>query len=133
MHCIRICSALQSELYLLRPWPSMGFWDSTSAPRVAVCARLRLTRRRPLIAVQDAELALIDRRPGGGRGFISRGLLSVLCRDKGGIPATTIFDNAALCGVVNVDDAEALAVAFRPLEVIQQRPDEVTPQRYPLC
>lgn len=41
----------------------MGFWDSTSAPRVAVCARLRLTQRRPLIDVQDAELALIDRRP----------------------------------------------------------------------
>src|SRR5258708_5485632 len=62
----------------------------------------------------------------------SGGLLSALRRDKGGIPATTLFHNAALCGVVNVDDAEALAVAFRPLEVIQQRPDEITSQGYSL-
>ncbi len=59
--------------------------------------------------------------------------MSALRRDKGGIPVTTLFHNAALCGVVNVDDAEAFAVAFRPLEVIQQRPDEITPQRYSLC
>ena len=35
--------------------------------------------------------------------------MSALRRDKGGIPATTLFHNAALCGVVDVDDAEAFA------------------------
>jgi hypothetical protein len=47
-------------------------------------------------------------------------LLLTLCLDKGRIPATAVFHNTTLCGVVDVDNAEALAVAFRPLEVIQQ-------------
>ena len=47
-------------------------------------------------------------------------LLLTLCCDKGRIPATAVFHNTTLCGVVDVDNSEALAVTFRPLEVIQQ-------------
>src|SRR5579884_1785153 len=45
------------------------------------------------------------------------------------IPAGAIFENAALSGIINVDEAEAFGVAFSPLEVIQQRPDEIACQR----
>src|SRR5438094_3489145 len=73
-----------------------------------------------------------DYRWPGTRDFLSQGLLPTLCLDKGRVPATAVFHNTTLCGVVDVDDAEALAVAFSPLEVIQQRPNEVALHWYPL-
>gem|GEM_PF-6153923 len=45
--------------------------------------------------------------------------------DEGGVPAATVFDDAALCGIINVDQAEALAVALGPLKVVQKGPDDV--------
>src|SRR5436190_23054522 len=48
------------------------------------------------------------------------------------VPMTAAFDDASLRRVVNVHQAEPLAVAPAPLEVVQQRPYEITLQRYPL-
>ncbi len=45
--------------------------------------------------------------------------------NEGGISATTVFDDAALSGIINVDQAESLAVALGPLEVVQEGPDDV--------
>src|SRR5579875_1381590 len=41
------------------------------------------------------------------------------------VPFATGFENAALAGVVDIDDAEALAIAFRPLKIVDQRPDKI--------
>src|SRR5262249_46278487 len=41
------------------------------------------------------------------------------------VPARAVLRNAALRGVVDVDDPEALAVPLGPLEVVEERPDEV--------
>ena len=41
------------------------------------------------------------------------------------IPVTTIFDDAALGGIVGVDDAEALVIADSPFKVVHEGPDEV--------
>src|SRR5690242_4506177 len=45
------------------------------------------------------------------------------------IPVATVFDNATLCWIVNVDDAKAFAITIDPLKVVQKRPDEVAAQR----
>ncbi len=42
-----------------------------------------------------------------------------------GVPAATVLDNAALGGIINVDQAEALAVALGPLKVVQEGPDDL--------
>ncbi len=42
-----------------------------------------------------------------------------------GVPAAAVFDDAALGGIINVDQAEALAVALGPLKVVQEGPDDV--------
>src|SRR6266516_6095378 len=47
------------------------------------------------------------------------------------IPVGAVLQHALLGGVVNVDQAEALGVALFPLEVVQQRPDEVAAQVHP--
>src|SRR5437868_2881594 len=47
------------------------------------------------------------------------------------IPASALYGNAALRGIVNIDEAEAFRIAFGPLEVIQQRPDKIARQRCP--
>ncbi len=46
--------------------------------------------------------------------------------NEGGVPATTVFDDAALGGIINVDQAEALAESLGPLKVVQEGPDDVT-------
>src|SRR5690349_7982610 len=52
--------------------------------------------------------------------------MSIILRcDKRGIPATTIFDDAALGWIIDVDEAKALAISLCPLEVIQERPDKI--------
>src|SRR5579884_4498928 len=60
-----------------------------------------------------------------GGGFLECGAVR---GDKVAVPATAIFEDTALRGIVDVDQAEAFAVAVRPLEVIHQRPDEVACQ-----
>src|SRR5687767_14393746 len=52
--------------------------------------------------------------------------------DEVGVPPATRLHPALLGPVVDVDDAEPLAVSVRPLEVVQQRPHEVATQRHPL-
>src|SRR5579875_1770989 len=41
------------------------------------------------------------------------------------VPFAAGFENAALAGVVDIDDTEALAIAFRPLKIVDQRPDKI--------
>src|SRR6266852_663881 len=53
--------------------------------------------------------------------------------NKGGIPAATVFDDAALGGIINVDQAEAFAVALGPLKVVQERPDDISLDRHTLA
>src|SRR5690348_12451545 len=43
------------------------------------------------------------------------------------VPARAEFGRPALGGVVDVDDPEALAVALGPLEVVEERPEEIAP------
>ncbi len=43
------------------------------------------------------------------------------------IPVSTIFGDARLRLIIDIDDPEALAVAISPLEVVHQRPHEVAP------
>src|SRR3954454_5175443 len=50
--------------------------------------------------------------------------------DPVGVPPAARLHRAGLGGVVDVHDAEALPVAMGPLEVVQQGPDEVPPQRH---
>src|SRR6185312_13330167 len=49
--------------------------------------------------------------------------------DDVGVPVAGALDGAGLGGVVDVDEAEALGVAVRPLEVVQQGPGEVAGER----
>jgi hypothetical protein len=44
------------------------------------------------------------------------------------IPVRALFGNTRLCAVININDAEAQGVAKRPFEVIQEGPDEVSPE-----
>ena len=53
----------------------------------------------------------------------------VLARDSG-VPPPAAFDDSLLGRVVDVDHPEAFAVAPRPLEVVEQGPDEIAAQRY---
>src|SRR3954469_17650822 len=46
-----------------------------------------------------------------------------------GVPAAAVLHPPLLRGVVDVDDAEPLAVAVGPLEVVHERPDEVALER----
>src|SRR6266511_1400099 len=58
-------------------------------------------------------------------------LLQLACVDEGvrgdhaPVPGRAVFGNARLRGIVDIDNAEALAVSVGPLEVIHQRPEEV--------
>lgn len=49
--------------------------------------------------------------------------------NAGGIPVSASLGNAGLSGVVYVMDAKSPIVAPRPLEVVEQTPDEVAFQR----
>src|SRR6185312_6313733 len=48
------------------------------------------------------------------------------------IPVTAVFDNAALSGIVDIDQAESLGVSLAPLKVIHKRPGEIALYRRPL-
>src|SRR6266513_1355347 len=52
-----------------------------------------------------------------------------LGRDEVAVPVEAPLRDALERGVVDVDDAEAFPVAPAPLEVVEQRPDEVAPHR----
>ena len=45
--------------------------------------------------------------------------------DKVRVPEAAVLDNAALRGIIHVDQAEAFAIALGPLKVIQEGPDNV--------
>src|SRR6266550_2278845 len=49
-------------------------------------------------------------------------------RNHRGVVATGRLDRALLRGVVDMDDAESLGVAERPLVIVKQRPREVSAQ-----
>src|SRR5688572_17020816 len=53
----------------------------------------------------------------------------VLARHAG-VPSPAAFDNPFLGRIVDIDHPEALAVTPRPLEVIEQGPDEIPSERY---
>src|SRR6266699_4281053 len=59
--------------------------------------------------------------------------LFALRGNEGGVPAATVFDDAALAGIIHVDQAEALAVALGPLEVVQEGPHDVALDRNTLA
>jgi hypothetical protein len=46
--------------------------------------------------------------------------LLMIGRDEALVPEAAVFGDAALCGVIDIDNAETLAVAFSPLKVIEQ-------------
>src|SRR5579864_5973470 len=48
-----------------------------------------------------------------------------MSRQQPRVPLPALFDNPALARVINVDDAEAAAIAFGPLKVVQQGPREI--------
>ncbi len=52
-------------------------------------------------------------------------LVPMIGSDEALIPEGAVFENAALRGVIDIDDTETLAIAFSPLKVVEQRPDEV--------
>lgn len=64
------------------------------------------------------------RAPGtsGARRSSGSGFGNSVGADDSGVAAAAALDRAALGRVVDVDQAETLVVAVRPLEVIQQRP-----------
>ncbi len=45
--------------------------------------------------------------------------------DKVRVPEAAVLDNAALRGIIHVDQAEAFAIALGPLKVIQEGPDDI--------
>ena len=45
--------------------------------------------------------------------------------DKVRVPEAAVLDNAALCRVIHIDQAEAFAIALGPLKIIQEGPDNV--------
>src|SRR5450759_1825760 len=45
------------------------------------------------------------------------------------IPVPTIFDDALLCWIVDVDDAEAFGIAEGPFEIVHEGPDKIAFQR----
>src|SRR5262245_3794748 len=71
-------------------------------------------------------------RVAGGRGRsrvaaarVAGGALVALGGDEVVVPGERGLGGAVLGGEVDVDEAEALVEALRPLEVVHQRPDEV--------
>ncbi len=46
-----------------------------------------------------------------------------------GVELKRVLWTALLCFIIDMDQAEALAVAEGPLEVVEQRPDEITAHR----
>src|ERR1051326_7727781 len=58
---------------------------------------------------------------------------SLLGGNEGSVPATTIFDDTALCGIVDIDQPKALLVSLGPLKIVQEGPDNVTLDRHPLA
>ena len=89
-----------------------------SLPRPA-----RRSARRRRRARRDRPRAV---RLGSGGGL---GRRAARCGEKVAIPAVARLRHALERLVVHVDDAEALRVAVRPLEVVEQRPDEVALDR----
>src|SRR5262245_36202860 len=62
----------------------------------------------------------------GGRPVPAR---AVAARDQVAVPVEALLGHALERRVVDVDDPEALRVAEPPLEVVEQRPDEVAADR----
>jgi hypothetical protein len=52
-------------------------------------------------------------------------VVNILAAHEGAVPLAALLDDAALRCVVDVGQAEAAQVAFRPFEVIQQAPGEI--------
>jgi hypothetical protein len=50
--------------------------------------------------------------------------------DPVAIPQGAVFQDAFLGGVIDVDQAKALGIAFSPLEIVHQRPGEIAVQGY---
>nr|ACR50752.1 conserved hypothetical protein [Streptomyces longisporoflavus] len=75
--------------------------------------------------------------PPRGRTALLPGHAPALARrrlaDDLGVPVSAGLDRPPLRRVVDMDEAEPLVVAVRPLEVVQQRPREVPGQRHPLA
>ena len=57
----------------------------------------------------------------------------MLAGDNAGVAARARLERTPLGGEVDVHDAEALGVAQGPLEVVEQRPDEVAAQVDPVA
>src|SRR5690348_6648531 len=55
-----------------------------------------------------------------------------LVGDEARVPLAAVFDDPPLRGEIYVYQAEALAIALRPLEVIEERPDEIAHHRRPM-
>src|SRR5204862_1643203 len=76
--------------------------------------------------------------PAEGRGPLHSRLMSgsqrlevaSVRRNRITIPVSTIFDDASLRWIINIDNAEAFSVTKGPLEVIHQRPDKIASERY---
>src|SRR5581483_2374715 len=53
--------------------------------------------------------------------------------DEGGVPAATVLDDATLGGIIYINQAEAFAVAFGPLKIVQEGPHNVALDGYTLA
>src|SRR5471032_11900 len=83
----------------------------TTAPPSASVAASTARRRMWLLVFIRVLVSVVD---------------SVLCvAQEGAVPLATLLEDAALRRVVDVGQAEAAQIAFRPFEVVQQAPGEI--------
>src|SRR5437588_6658573 len=78
--------------------------------------------RRSRFSTATVPSSNVLRRPRNSSSAISA---SIPCCDQIAIPERAPFRNAQLGRIVDVDDPEPLLVTRLPLEVVEQRPDEV--------
>src|SRR5262249_61123777 len=95
--------------------------------------QLPLHRRLPPVPLVAILKATVRNWPASD--FVSHGnmcaatLSGALAGDESSIPAPAVFNDATLRLEIYVDESEAFAIALRPLEVIDERPHQITHHR----
>src|SRR5262245_36304555 len=110
---------LLAEALMVAALAAVGRADS--APTHAY-ARIRNTTLFDMTCLLSSRAGVLHRSVGVGAG-------KPVLRGEAGVPLSRVLDRSLLGLVVDVDQAKALGEAEAPLEVVEDRPDEVAAHR----